>query len=47
MTKATDWSYEREYRVEAELKDEDPILRRLWAPAGVARDRHQPRLPFV
>lgn len=24
MTKATDWSYEREYRVEAELKDQDP-----------------------
>jgi hypothetical protein len=24
MTKATDWSYEREYRVEAELKDKDP-----------------------
>jgi Protein of unknown function (DUF2971) len=25
MTKATDWSYEREYRVESELKDKDPI----------------------
>ncbi len=24
MTKATDWSYEREYRVEAELQDKDP-----------------------
>jgi hypothetical protein len=25
MTKATDWSYEREYRVESELNDKDPI----------------------
>jgi hypothetical protein len=25
MTKATDWSYEREYRVESELKEKDPI----------------------
>jgi hypothetical protein len=25
MTKATDWSYEREYRVESELKQKDPI----------------------
>jgi Protein of unknown function (DUF2971) len=24
MTKATDWSYEREYRVESELKEKDP-----------------------
>jgi hypothetical protein len=25
MTKATDWSYEREYRAESELNEKDPI----------------------
>jgi Protein of unknown function (DUF2971) len=34
MTKATDWSYEREYRVEAELKERDPVTEVYYVDFG-------------
>jgi hypothetical protein len=34
MTKATDWSYEREYRVESELNEKDPITSLYYVKFG-------------
>jgi hypothetical protein len=34
MTKATDWSYEREYRVESELNEKDPVTELYYVDFG-------------